>query len=70
MIFSRAEILTSGFPLPSLVNMNSLSTLRHAIGERKLDNLHLMGILAEPELFFQGDVLRHAYRTVERAVVQ
>lgn len=64
--FCRAETLASGFPLPSVTNMKSLSALRQVIEDCDIENLHLLGILAEPGLFFQGDVLKHVYRTFER----
>ena len=64
--FCRAETLASGFPLPSVTNMKSLSALRQVIEDCDIENLHLLGILAEPGLFFQGDVLKHVYRTLEQ----
>ena len=66
IVFCKAEVLASGFPLPSIVNMNSLSTLRQSVADCQIENLHLLGILAEPGLFFQGDILKHVHRTFER----
>jgi len=65
--FCQAEVLASGFPLPSVTNMTSLSTLRRLVADSEIENLHLLGILAEPGLFFQGDILKHVYRTFEHA---
>jgi len=61
IIFAKAEPLDSGFPMPSVKNIKSLNTIRSRIKELKLKNLDMIGILAEPNLFFQTDVLRHTY---------
>jgi protoporphyrinogen oxidase len=64
VLFAKAEILDSGFPMPTVNNIHSLRTIRNRIGELKLQNLDVVGILAEDNLFFQTDVLADAYRKV------
>jgi len=57
VVFKKAEILESGFPMPSWNNIVSLKKIRNDIRSRKLENLKMIGILAEDNLFFQTDVL-------------
>ena len=61
IVFAKAEPLDSGFPMPSVKNIQSLNTIRNRIKNLQLKNLYMFGILAEPNLFFQTDVLRHTY---------
>jgi protoporphyrinogen oxidase len=61
IVFTKAEPLDSGFPMPSVKNIQSLNTIRNRIKNLQLKNLDMFGILAEPNLFFQTDVLRHTY---------
>lgn len=62
--FAKAEILKSGFPMPTTRNLDTLRQLRKRVAERGLANLSCLGILAEDDLFFQGDVLAHAYKSL------
>ena len=55
--FAKAELLDSGFPMPSVNNIRLLRHVREAIGTMALANLELVGILAKDNLFFQTDVL-------------
>lgn len=64
VLFARAEVLDSGFPLPSLANIEGLRQIRQGIAALELANLDLVGILARDDLFFQTDVIAHAYETV------
>ena len=57
VVFKKAEILESGFPMPSRNNIVSLRKIRNDIRYMKLENLKMIGILAEDNLFFQTDVL-------------
>ena len=59
--FARTEVLLSGFPMPTVNNVKILDELRDAIDHLDLANLHLTGIMSQPGLFFQGDVLAHTY---------
>lgn len=61
IIFAKAEPLESGFPMPSVKNISSLNTIRKRIKDLQINGLEMIGILAEPNLFFQTDVLRHTY---------
>lgn len=63
--FARAEVLASGFPMPSVRNTSSLAQVRDRIAQRGLANLQPLGILSEPGLFFQKDVLRRTYERIE-----
>lgn len=65
IVFTRAEPLESGFPMPSLKNIKSLEKIRTRIKNLNLTNLHMFGILAEPNLFFQTDVIRHTYQKLK-----
>lgn len=60
-IFRKAEPLASGFPMPTVKNIRSIGTLRQRVGGRELKNLIVLGILSEPKLFFQRDVLAHTF---------
>lgn len=61
IVFAKAEPLESGFPLPSSKNVFALNQIRDRIKNLKLENCKAMGILSEPNLFFQTDVLRDTY---------
>lgn len=61
--FSAVEDLPTGFPVPTSTYMEVLGRLRHEI-RASATNLSLLGVLAEPGLFFQTDVLRHAHEVV------
>ena len=52
------EILRSGFPMPTLKNNLFLNNKREEIKELKISNLIVVGALSEPNLFFQGDLLK------------
>jgi len=67
IIFSKAEQLDSGFPMPSLNNIGGLRSIRNQISDLALSNLQLVGILAEDNLFFQTDVLIDVYKKVQSA---
>ncbi len=62
--FQRAEILSMGFPVPSLRNMRYLDRVRERVCELGLLNLCTLGILSEPRLFFQRDVAVQTWRAL------
>ncbi len=64
ILFVSAEILESGFPRPSVNNITSLDIIRKQIEDISIKNLHVTGILAEKNLFFQAHVLRDAHKKV------
>lgn len=61
VIFSEAEPLATGFPMPSVNNFKALSDMRARIAATKLANLTLLGILSEENVFFQRDVLAQTW---------
>jgi len=65
ILFAKAEILESGFPMPTVNNIKVLKDIRNRIKDLKLDNLLLLGILAEDNLFFQTDVLIDTYKKLK-----
>jgi protoporphyrinogen oxidase len=65
VIFAKAEVLESGFPMPSLNNIHTLRKVRADIKAKSLKNLLLSGILAEDNLFFQTDVLIDVYKKLK-----
>ena len=67
VVFARTEVLASGFPMPTLNNSAILGRMRTQIRDLGIGNLLLSGILAEPGLFFQRDVLAHTYNLVCKA---
>jgi phytoene dehydrogenase-like protein len=61
VIFSAVEPLATGFPMPSVNNFQALSDIRERIAATKLNNLTLLGILSEENVFFQRDVLTQTW---------
>ena len=61
VIFSAAEPLATGFPMPSVNNFRALSDMRARIAATNLANLTLLGILSEENVFFQRDVLAQTW---------
>lgn len=61
VLFAKAEILNSGFPMPTCNNISSLKVIRDGILGLDLQNLSILGILAKDDLFFQTDVLTHLF---------
>jgi protoporphyrinogen oxidase len=57
VLFSKAEVLETGFPMPSSNNINTIKSIKKQIKEMNLNNVEMIGILAEDNLFFQTDVL-------------
>lgn len=64
VLFAKAECLESGFPMPTVNNIHNVRAIRTRIREMALDNVQLVGVLAEDNLFFQTDVLADAYHKV------
>ena len=61
VLFSKAEVLDNGFPMPTINNIRTIKKIRNEIRDKKFGNLELLGILAEDNLFFQTDVLIDTY---------
>jgi hypothetical protein len=64
VIFSAAEQLAAGFPMPTINNFNVLSEIRGRIAAAKVSNLTVLGTLSEENVFFQRDVLMQTWRKV------
>ena len=64
VLFAKAEVLKSGFPMPTCNNISSLRAIREGILDLDLKNLSILGILAKDDLFFQTDVLTHLFDTL------
>jgi protoporphyrinogen oxidase len=62
ILFAKAETLDAGFPMPSVANVEALREHRRSVRELALENVDMVGVLAEEDLFFQTDVLADAYR--------
>jgi protoporphyrinogen oxidase len=65
VLFAKAEILESGFPMPSVNNIAANKNIRNQVKAMQLENLLLVGILAEDNLFFQTDVLIDVYKKLK-----
>lgn len=63
--FSRAEILSGGFPSLAVRDIAMIDTVREEIAASQPGNLIRGGILAEPEQFFQHHVLVDLYRKID-----
>lgn len=63
-VFSAVEPLPTGFPMPSLNNFKHLSDIRSKIAATKINNLILLGILSDENIFFQRDVLAQVWNKV------
>jgi len=61
ILFSNAEYLDTGFPMPTVNNIKNIRTIRGCIRDMCLTNIQILGILAEDNLFFQTDVLSDTY---------
>jgi len=66
--FAKTEILNYGFPLLSQKNVDSINTIRDRIEALNIDNLIKVGILAEKNLFFEGEVKKDLYKKISSLV--
>ena len=65
VLFAKAEVLQSGFPMPTTNNISALRAIRRGVFDLDLQNLSILGILAKDDLFFQTDVLIHLFSTLK-----
>ena len=65
--FVAAEVLAAGFPMPSCRNFDALNRIRENIHDMKIENLVLLGVLSEENVFFQRDVLAQTYTKLSPA---
>jgi len=56
-LFSKTEMLSNGFPLPTIRNMDFLQDLREKMDGLNLHNFTRVGLLNEAGMFFMRDVL-------------
>lgn len=61
ILFNKLEFLESGFPMPTLNNVKMMDHMRDEIKNKHIENLETIGVMAEKNLFFQGDILADAY---------
>lgn len=62
VVFAKAEPLESGFPMPTKNNINAIRDIRKQINDLDIENIEMIGILANDNLFFQTDVLVDVYK--------
>lgn len=67
IIFSKTEILDSGFPLLSTNNVAIFDYIRESIQKKDLKNLVIIGILSEKNLFFQSDIKKDLYNKIKES---
>jgi phytoene dehydrogenase-like protein len=65
ILFKRAQALQTGFPMLTRRNVEGLEEIRSRLRATGVENLTLTGIMSEPGLFFQSDVLADTFRKVE-----
>lgn len=63
--FQATETLRSAYPMPTLKNRDAIDLIRDRLQARGIGNLHFIGAQAEPQLFFQNDVLKHLWQTLQ-----
>ena len=66
--FSKTEVLDYGFPLLSQTNISSINKMKNRVNKLKIKNLINIGVLAEKNLFFEGDVKQDAYKKMQKII--
>ena len=66
VLFSTKEILSNGFPIPTIMNKESIRKLRDFISKKKISNLVLFGQTVEDNVFFIPDILKHAFKVFNK----
>ncbi len=64
LVCAGSEAMGRAFPMPTLANEANFHCARKAISDQKFANVSIVGSMATPGLFFQPDVLRHAFATL------
>lgn len=67
--FSAVEVLNSGFPMPSALNLRNLGDIRQRLACLGVTNLVNLGILSEENVFFQTDVLIQTWNKLESGLL-
>ena len=65
IVFSKTEVLSYGFPLLSQKNVDSLNKMRGKIESLEIRNLIKIGILAEKNLFFEGEIKEDLFNKID-----
>jgi protoporphyrinogen oxidase len=65
--FCRAELLPSGFPLPSIAGVKFLRHVRDEIRGAGFRNVHVFGIQPDRGIFFQRDVTLDVFDSIRSA---
>jgi protoporphyrinogen oxidase len=60
--FSAVEVLPGGFPTLSLRSIAGFEAIRQRIKAEGPKNIAMVGILSEPKLFFQNEIMRDVHR--------
>jgi protoporphyrinogen oxidase len=68
IVFSNHEILTYGFPLPTVKNYNILNSLRENVASR-YKNVTLLGLNSSEKLFFYRDILIDVYNKISKTSI-
>ncbi|MEA3315627.1 MAG: NAD(P)-binding protein [Campylobacterota bacterium] len=66
--FSKTEILDYGFPLLSQNNISSMNKMRNRVRKLNITNLINIGVLAEKNLFFEGEIKKDAYKKMQTII--
>jgi len=61
LIFAKAQAGTERFPMPSLINVNSMEEIKNRVLSLNLKNIHVTGVMSENNLFFLPDILNHSF---------
>ena len=66
VLFGTKEILSNDFPLPTIMNKESIRKLRDFISKKKISNLVLFGQTVEDNVFFIPDIMKHAFKVFNK----
>lgn len=64
--FAKTEVLPYGFPLLTQKNVDSVNVMRDKIEVLGIENLLKIGILAEKNLFFEGEVKQDLFKKISQ----
>ena len=70
ILFSQLELLPYGFPLPSAANMNAFFEAGERLRKTNNENLIVGGVLSEPDLFFQAEVIADVCKKIKNSLDQ
>jgi hypothetical protein len=64
LLFSKVEVLDGGYPAMSTKNVSSMISIKEDVLAKGIKNLLPVGILAQNDLFFQFDIIKHIHEVV------